>query len=79
MARIDHTEKEFIESYRMNFKNWRIVDIDNFMQGNSFFPKVKVERVWREETAKITGTKENPFNYLSETGPVPDIGLDVTA
>ena len=37
LAQIDHDEDGLFEAYRLNFKNWRIVDIDNFMEGNSFF------------------------------------------
>ena len=35
LALIDHSQDEFINAYRLNFKNWRIVDIDNFMEGNT--------------------------------------------
>lgn len=31
LALIDHNHEEFFKAYRMNFKHWRIVDIDNFM------------------------------------------------
>ena len=34
---IDHTHKEFVMSHRLNFANWRIVDIDNYMKGNHYF------------------------------------------
>jgi len=46
LALIDHTAQEFINSYRLNFKNWKIVDVDNFMQGNLFFPKIEEEAIW---------------------------------
>ena len=46
MALIDHTYAQYIDAYRMNFKNWKIVDIDNFMDGNHFFSTIKEEDVW---------------------------------
>lgn len=37
MMLIDHSIGQFIDYYRMNFRNWKIVDIDNWMGGNPFF------------------------------------------
>jgi len=28
-----------VTSHRLNFKNWKLVDIDNYMNGNSYFKK----------------------------------------
>ena len=50
---IDHSYSEYLEAYRMNFKNWKIVDIDNFMEGNHYFSEIKEEDVWRNEVRKL--------------------------
>jgi len=55
MAFVDHTYAQYLDAYRINFKNWRIVDIDNYMKGNSFFPAVKEESVWDKEVETLLG------------------------
>jgi len=39
LAMIDHTLNEYMMSHRINFRNWRLVDFDNYMKGNSYFAK----------------------------------------
>ena len=46
IAMIDHTYTQFLDSYRMNFRNWKIVDVDNWMGGNHFFSEIQEEKVW---------------------------------
>jgi len=46
MAFVDHTYAQYIDNYRINFKNWKIVDIDNWMDGNHYFSELKEEKVW---------------------------------
>ena len=36
---IDHSHKEYVMAHRLNFQNWRLVDLDNYMKGNSYFVK----------------------------------------
>jgi len=55
MALIDHSYGQFIDAYRVNFKNWRIVDIDNYMNGNSLFLQVKEEAVWNQDVVEKIG------------------------
>jgi hypothetical protein len=43
---------------RLNFANWRLVDIDNFMKGNSFFAKQVSAQEWQEQVDKVVGPKE---------------------
>jgi hypothetical protein len=58
MALVDHTYNQYIDAYRVNFRNWKIVDIDNYMEGNHYFSELKEEAVWQKkvETA-MGGTK----------------------
>ena len=52
MALIDHTELQFINLRKLNFKNWRIVDIDHYMKGNSYFNRHATEREFHENVQK---------------------------
>lgn len=33
----NHSHKEFLMGTTLNFRNWRLVDVDNYMQGNKPF------------------------------------------
>lgn len=57
---IDHTYEEYINGYRMNFKNWKIVDIDNFMEGNHYFSNLVEEKVWDAKMFDTLKTKTFP-------------------
>jgi hypothetical protein len=37
---IDHSLLELIKSYKINMKNWKLADIDNYMNGNSLFSEI---------------------------------------
>jgi len=39
LSLIDHSHKEYVMAHRLNFANWRLVDLDNFMKGNTFFTR----------------------------------------
>ena len=41
----------------MNFKNWKIVDIDNFMNGNSYFSTIQEGDVWHSKVKQTMGTE----------------------
>ena len=49
LSLIDHTYNMYIDAYRFNFKNWKLVDVDNFMDGNHFFSSIEQERIWNEK------------------------------
>lgn len=68
---IDHSYKEYALSSRLNFKNWKLVDIDNYMKGNppynDFLESVKWETSLAEwEEGKIARSGFNVTNR-SET------------
>jgi len=46
MSLIDNSQKEYIMAHRLNFANWRIVDLDNYMKGNPYFTKFMTEETW---------------------------------
>lgn len=43
LSLIDHTYKEYVMAHRLNFGNWKLVDLDNFMKGNPFFSEYLTE------------------------------------
>jgi hypothetical protein len=55
MAFVDHTYNQYINAYRINFRNWKVVDIDNYMNGNHFFSELKEEHVWKKTVSDILG------------------------
>ena len=63
LALIDHNEEKFFSAYRLNFKNWKIVDIDNYMQGNTYFDEMKEPSVMEARIDEIFG-KERTGRYL---------------
>lgn len=56
IAMCDHKYDEFLKAYRVNFRNWKLVDMDNYMEGNHFFSELREEAVWEEGVRKAVGT-----------------------
>ena len=56
LALIDHGFFEYIKLQKMNMSNWRIVDVDHFMKGNSFFSKQVTGDEWHNEVEATIGT-----------------------
>lgn len=63
LALIDHDDDAFFNAYRLNFKKWRIVDIDNFMDGNGFFDEIQEESLWEGRVDEKLG-KDRVLPYL---------------
>ena len=36
----DTSHKEFLFTSRLNFSNWKLVDLDNYMKGNPYFTEI---------------------------------------
>ena len=66
IAMIDHTYTQFLDSYRMNFRNWKIVDIDNWMEGNHFFSDLQEEKVWESKVDAVFKNTKDKTIYLHE-------------
>lgn len=60
LAMSDNSILEFINLHRINFKNWKLVDVDHFMKGNSFFSKIKSEEEWFRDFSGVFGKPDNP-------------------
>jgi hypothetical protein len=46
LAMLDNTYEQFVNEHRLNFKNWKLVDLDNFMQGNSYYSEFVTADAW---------------------------------
>jgi len=73
MALVDSTYEEWINLFRLNFGNWKVADVDNFMGGNSFFPIIdnvrehdaKLEK-FEKDMHKVTDDKDRMEQGLDE-------------
>lgn len=50
---VDHDMNDYVNAYRINLNRWKLVDVDNFMRGNSYFNTIQEESVWK---AKVRDT-----------------------
>lgn len=49
MSMMDISQYEYLMSNRLNFKNWRIVDLDNYMKGNPPYTDFLSQVEWDKE------------------------------
>ena len=45
--------------HRINFRNWRLFDVDNYMGGNPFFSDVLQQADWENKLEDKMGSKDN--------------------
>jgi hypothetical protein len=50
---VDHSLDAINDSYKINFKHWKIVDIDNYMEGNHFFSTLTLEDTWNHKVRNL--------------------------
>ena len=53
MTLANHTHKEFLFDSRLNFSHWKLVDLDNYMQGNKPFTMLDSEDPVGKWEAKV--------------------------
>ena len=58
MNLIDASEADFFKMHKLSMANWRIVDVDHFMRGNSFFSKHMSELEWHNDVESRIGSKD---------------------
>lgn len=56
---IDHTHRDYVVGHRMNFKNWKLVDIDNWMKGNPYFDKFMTQEGFKAQLNRVIGPKDH--------------------
>ena len=57
LSYVDHSPKMYLDAYKINLAptKWKIVDIDNFMRGNSYFTKFIDGEVWDNQVRDLLG------------------------
>jgi len=55
LAMIDHSLSEYMLAHRINFRNWKLVDFDNYMSGNPYFAKSQTIEEFTKNVDKLTG------------------------
>ena len=58
MNLIDATENDYFKMHKLSMANWRIVDVDHYMRGNSFFSKHVTELDWHNDVESRIGTPD---------------------
>ena len=66
MALIDHDFLEYFKLHKISMSNWRIVDVDHYMRGNTFFNKLVTETDWHKEVEQSIGTHEKRNKSVKE-------------
>lgn len=59
--------EEYFNTFRLNFKNWKLVDLDNYMKGNPHFKDFLTEPEWNSRVNETLGSS------LEESSEVVDI------
>lgn len=73
MALIDHDHLEYIKLQRLSMSNWRIVDVDHFMKGNSFFNKLVSDVDWHNDVEARIGVPDKRNKTIKEPDQVKDV------
>lgn len=70
---IDHNFFEYIKLQTMSMSNWRIVDVDHFMKGNSFFNKFITGDEWHNDVEAKIGKADKRKQPIKEPDQVKDV------
>ena len=76
LSLIDSDNEEFFNQYRINVNKFKIVDVDNFMRGNTYFTKVEDENIWQKRVDEVF-PKEIPQYKEKELKEIPHYERDV--
>lgn len=58
MELIDQDLLDYLKLQKLSMANWRLVDVDHFMKGNSFFKAFASEEDWHKNVESKIGTQE---------------------
>lgn len=53
LTQIDHSFEEYLKYYKLQFKHFKLVDLDNYMNGNPHFCKLIEEAEWQTEVDRV--------------------------
>lgn len=76
---IDNTYEQFVNQHRLNFKNWRLVDFDNYMKGNPFYSEFVTADTWikRNENTWSSSKMNVPVNDDEDLKPFMGIVTEI--
>lgn len=57
---------------KLNFKDWKIIDIDHNMKGNSYFSAHQTEDEWMQKYEDNMGTHEQRFKTIKDQDEYKD-------
>eukprot|EP00347_Sterkiella_histriomuscorum_P000208 403376769 len=77
MNLIDYTVAEYIMMRKLNFKNWKIVDVDHYMKGNSFFKSVVPDNQFFKNINQYLGTPEKRIADMSNEETAQGMERDI--
>jgi hypothetical protein len=66
LSLIDHNYSDYINLHRLNFKNWKLVDIDHYMKGNTFFSQILSQTDFQKEFEKRMGAPESRTKVIND-------------
>ena len=73
MALIDRDLMQYINLQKMSMNNWRLVDVDHFMKGNTFFNRLVNELDWHKDVESKIGTQSERTVNIKESDQVKDM------
>jgi len=53
LTQIDHSFEEYLKYYKLQFKHFKLVDLDNYMNGNPHFCKLIEEAEFESEVDRV--------------------------
>jgi hypothetical protein len=74
-AMVDHTYEEYVNQHRLNFKNLRLVDFDNYMKGNSHYSEFVTSDTWIKRNKETWDDSEMNTVISGEEGLKPFMKL----
>jgi hypothetical protein len=46
---VDNTYEQYVLNHRLNFKHWKLVDVDNYMKGNQYYSEFVTAETWNKK------------------------------
>ena len=59
LSLIETSTEDFIMAHKLNFRNWRLVDVDHYMKGNSFFSTTLNPADWQRDYEERMGAYDD--------------------
>ena len=73
MNLVESNFHEYFKLQKLTMSNWRIVDIDHYMKGNSFFNKLVDQLDWHNGVEKLVGTPDKRRRVVRDVAEVKQV------